>query len=754
MTALALGLVALTGARSFGQTAQFMLLNSFGSSGDGSLHPGERSYLTDANNLQRGMAYNPVTGHLLIASRAPTTAPTINIVDSITGEDLGSLPFVEQVIAGNAGFLLNKIAVADDGAIYVCNVTTASTPQIGLVVYRYASETSEQTGVYGNLAFGDPSNGAATSSQSNGRWGDTMIVRGAGINTQILLASQGTLAAILRPTDETLTAFTATTLATDASSGSMADSLSFGAGDTFWAKATGFALRRLSFDLNAGTATTTQSFGSSVFPTQIGPIFALNASNLLVGVEIAPGADFVKLYDISTANPPVFLDRQDYYTNLNNGLGAGEICYGNGTFYALNSDNGILALMLVSSNHSVAPSFFVQPVNGGTRLIGSNVTFTAAADGIPAEITYEWYFNETELIADATNASLALANLQTTNSGSYRVVAMNSAGSATSSVVTLAVVPESVLFVYEPFDYPAGDALTNFSPGLGLFWTNNGTPADTLVAPTNLTIPGLVASLGNSITNGGSGGAARLPISATVSSGSLYASFAMNVIELGASFSANAPGLLASFFNSGGPTTDQQPRLYLQRTNSNDYLLGIAKVTANGANYDPTVYTEGEQHFIVMRYTFVTGSTANDTVDLWINPDPSTFGLADPPPPTVSAVVTNNDVSGLNMMAFRQNTTGNTPININYDELRIGNKWALVTPAFGSNLRLTIERNGQNIVLSWPVNGTDGFVLESAAGLESPIDWTPVSEAVVIQGANNTVTVAISGTETFFRLRN
>lgn len=748
--AICLFVLAIAGASA--QTPQFALLNSFGTSADGSLHPGERSYLTVTNNLQRGMAYNPLTTHLLIASRSPTTAPTINIVDSVTGEDLGTMPFSELVTAGNSGFLLNKIAVAEDGAVYVCNVTSTSTSIIGFVLYRYSSETnadSFQTYVFA----GDPGNGLATSAQSNGRWGDTMTVRGSGIDTQILIASQGTLAAILRPADESMTSFTATTLSTDASSGSMADSLSFGAGDTFWAKANGFALRHLAFDLNAGTATTLETYGASVFPSQIGPIFALNSSNLLAGIEIAPGADFVKLYDISTINPPVFLDRQDYYTNLANGLAAGEICYGNGNFYALDSDNGLLALTLAPSNHLVAPSFFIQPVNGGTRSIGSNVTFSALADGIPTNITYQWYFDQTA-IADATNTSFSLSNLQITNSGSYSVVAANSVGSTTSSVVTLAVFPESILFIYDSFDYAAGQRLTNFSPGFGLFWTNNGTPADTLVAPTNLTVAGLAQSLGNSITNGGSGGAARLPIGATVAGGALYASFALNIRELGASFVATAPGLIASFFNDGGPTSDQQPRVLVQRTNSNEYLLGIGKVgTGAAANFYPTVYAEGQQHFIVMRYTFVPDSTTNDLADLWIDPDPSTFGLATPPPPTVSAVITNTDVTALNMMAFRQNTTGNTPLVINYDELRIANQWALVTPPAITDLHLSVERVGENVVLSWPISGSSDFILESTTSLETPITWTPVEDSVVIQGARNTVTVAIVGQQSFFRLR-
>ena len=126
---------------------------------------------------------------------------------------------------------------------------------------------------------GDPSNGAATSSQPNGRWGDTMVVRGAGMNTEILIGTQGTLAAILRPADESMTWFTATTIATDVSAGALYHGLTFGEGNTFWTKANGFALRRLNYNLELGTATTDLTFVSTQFPTRIARILATRTAS-------------------------------------------------------------------------------------------------------------------------------------------------------------------------------------------------------------------------------------------------------------------------------------------------------------------------------------------------------------------------------------------------------------------------------------------------------------------------------------------
>ena len=646
------------------QTPHLAPLTSFGVNGDGSIRPGERTYITAGSNLQRGMAYNPVTGHLIVASRNPTSAPTLNIVDGVTGADLGSMAFEQQVEAGNTGFRLNKVGVSDDGSVYVGNLTSASTAIVGYVLYRYASETDPQNYVFA----GDPGNGAAPSSSSSGRWGDAMVVRGGGIDTQILLCSQGNLLAILRPTDSSLTSFIATTLTADANLA--ADGLTFGVGDTFWSKAGGSSLRRLSFDLNAGTATTLQTYFSTVFPAQVGPIRYIGASNLLAGIDIPSGVDRVKLYDVSTLTNTVLLDSKLFPTNVANGVYAGDLCFGGGRLYALDSDNGVMAFNIIQSTDGVAPSFLSEPA-GVTRPVGSNVTFTATADGVPSP-TYQWYFNSTNLISNATNNSLTLSNLQTGNSGFYSVVATNMSGSVTSAAAPLIVSDDVQLFVYEPFDYPPGTKTTGLSIGPGQTWTVNGSGDDNAVADTNLTIAGLAPSRGNSFTNGGTGGAARLPIGASVTSGSIYASYAMKIDSLGTTFAGT--GLIASFV--GSAANAQDARLLVQRSDPG-FILGIAKVTTAAGVYAPTVFQEGEIIFVVMRYTFVPDSNTDDVADLWLNPDPSTFNAASPPPPTVTGTLTGTDLTTIDMYAFRQNTAANTPAIINYDELRVGKTWAI-----------------------------------------------------------------------------
>jgi len=80
------------------------------------------------------------------------------------------------------------------------------------------------------------------------------------------------------------------------------------------------------------------------------------------------------------------------------------------------------------------PAFTLQPVDRTVKL-GTNVTFTASANGLPAA-TYQWRFNGTNILG-ATNANYTLAFVGTTNTGNYSVSATNFMGGITSTNAAL-----------------------------------------------------------------------------------------------------------------------------------------------------------------------------------------------------------------------------------------------------------------------------------------------------------------------------
>jgi len=726
-------------------------LASFGPHGDGSLRPGDYPFLTtgDSDYYQRGLAYNPTTGHLILVNRNPADAG-FYILDGTSGDHIGNVEYAGFQPGGSERFPISLIGVADDGAIYVGNLSTVSAPP-QFRLYRWADEAAPQTVAYA----GDPSNGNTNS--ANRRWGDTMAVRGAGTNTQILIASRGTLVSMLTPLDSTLNTFTSTVIQTDVPTGALGYGLTFGSGNTFYGTAgaqSGGPLSLLQFNLNAnltGTATTLARYGSTLIPNNLTPIGAHPQSNLFAGISTTaqPAPDTVRLYDISAGtNPPAFLDRHDFAHNNTNGVFAGAVVFGGQRLYALDANNGIMAFSIVTTSDTVPPAVILQPANR-TATEGSNATFSVSVDGTPP-FTYQWRFQGTNVLADQTNLTLTLTNVQPSNAGPYNVVVSNSAGSVTSlnGILTVLTNVTATLLVYEPFNYPAGDSLNGKTLNGAQTWSLNGTGDDTFIVPNSLSLAGLAAPSAQSITNGGAGAAVRLALGASVSGGTLYYSFPMRIDEVGAAFTSTT-AFIASFVNQGA--NSQEARLSIKSA-SGGYNLGVTKVTSAEAVYAPTLFGNGEVVFIVMSYTFRAGTATDDEVNLWINPEPATFGATNEPAPTLRATTNGADIVSIDRFAFRQNTSANTPAVMTFDELRIGTTWASVTPSsIVPRPVLSIRREGASIVLSWP-ESAGGFVLEGTFSL-SPISWEQIFATVVTENGTNSVTLSAEDVHGFFRLR-
>src|SRR5262249_12236264 len=144
----------------------------------------------------------------------------------------------------------------------------------------------------------------------------------------------------------------------------------------------------------------------------ISPVLVMNASNMLAGITMVPGADVVRLYDISNSNSPMLLDRKSFITASNNAAFGGALALGtNGVLYALDSDNGIMAFTLASvGSNPLPPSFFLNP-SSATAALNTNVTFLSGADST-LPISYQWFYNTNALLNGRTNSSLTLTNVQ------------------------------------------------------------------------------------------------------------------------------------------------------------------------------------------------------------------------------------------------------------------------------------------------------------------------------------------------------
>src|SRR5439155_1609239 len=181
---------------------------------------------------------------------------------------------------------LNQVGVGDDGAVYAANLTTTATSP-PYKIYRWASDAP---GVPPAAVFiGDPGSGV----QSNLRWGDSFAVRGAGTNTQILIAPGNTSTnVVLLRTGGTdfQTEIPPAVIAIDgvpAAFGAITLGVGFGPGtNTFWAKASLGQLYLAQFDLTSKTGAVIQSYSASLVSASVRGIAANQNQKFLAGVAV------------------------------------------------------------------------------------------------------------------------------------------------------------------------------------------------------------------------------------------------------------------------------------------------------------------------------------------------------------------------------------------------------------------------------------------------------------------------------------
>ena len=126
-----------------------------------------------ANDICRGLVYNPDTDHVLVVTRKGGVH--IYILDAASGDSLGEM---NSAGIGGGTYAINLIARADDGTLYVSNLSApVYTPGSKFKVYRYANETAAP-----ELVFED--------ALENGRFGDSFAAAGRGAGKYLYSSGQ------------------------------------------------------------------------------------------------------------------------------------------------------------------------------------------------------------------------------------------------------------------------------------------------------------------------------------------------------------------------------------------------------------------------------------------------------------------------------------------------------------------------------------------------------------------------------------
>ncbi|MEX2309596.1 MAG: hypothetical protein WD738_18625 [Pirellulales bacterium] len=258
------------------------------------------------------------------------------------------------------------------------------------------------------------------------------------------------------------------------------------------------------------------------------------------------------------------------------------------------------------------------------------------------------------------------------------------------------------LIVYEPFDYGAGErVLGQTNPSTGTPWrlaaaTSAGGDTTAInTASGNLTPPaGLSPAVGNSATITGagnlSGAANRLGLPAGTGSNppttdevEYFYSLLLRIDDVSNS-NTGVGGFFIGFNNLGDTDSTPNPgsvaaRLQVRQDtgDTTKYNLGIVRQrAATAADIDWSgPMTPGETLFLVASTKLVPG-LQNDVSSLWINPDPSTFRDASPPPATI---VDDSTATGTDLGVFSIILRQSPAPFLTLDELRVGTTWRDVT---------------------------------------------------------------------------
>jgi hypothetical protein len=239
---------------------------------------------------------------------------------------------------------------------------------------------------------------------------------------------------------------------------------------------------------------------------------------------------------------------------------------------------------------------------------------------------------------------------------------------ALAGILFLGTTSQAALLT-EAFDYTR-EGTAGLASRTGTLWTVDSTD-DYLVASGNLSKTGFPASTGNMLQFGGTGPEATASFTSQTS-GTVYFSTLISVSSVVAN---------TAHFISLQPTTGSvfAAPIYIQQdpTDSTKFDFGIAHRTNNATRSFTSAKSTGTTYLLVASYTFVSGST-NDIVKMWVDPDASSFGGAEP---AATVSLTNSatlDLTSIARIQLNQDTISSTP-NITLDEIRVGTTWADVT---------------------------------------------------------------------------
>lgn len=375
---------------------------------------------------------------------------------------------------------------------------------------------------------------------------------------------------------------------------------------------------------------------------------------------------------------------------------------------------------------SLIPPSIVSPPADRTVFGLENATLAVVADGSPV-LEYQW-FKDGDALDFATNATLVLSNVTSSDAGSYTVRVSNSRGTTNSAPAILTVTDPapnlaSGLVLHLKLDETEGAAASD-SSGLNFLGALQG------FATANWTTGRLSGALRFN-PEGASGDDVVLVPDAAELNFNTSLEFSLSAWVNGASAQEAGAAIACKGTGGGGE------QFALDVFNGYRFYGWTGEPGAVYMASTPSGPNETWQHLVAVF------SRPLNRLKLYLDGAEVANAI-----PSATIIGNGHEVS----IGSRQSGGGPYDLNFNgiIDDVRIYNR--AITPreiqllaAPDAAPRLAIQRSGTDVIISWDP-GVAGFVLESSDVLPNAL-WEPVGGVV-----NNSVTLSPTEARRFYRL--
>ncbi len=386
-------------ATTFGSTAQVYLKLGMLEIEDAAWRIGtDATAFFNADNNTRGGAYNPTTGHVVVATRSGGLK--LVLIDAATGDSVGVMS-----TAGIAGgtFPLSEISITEDGQIFGANLTVSPSAS-AVKVYRWADAFSAPTLVFESTALEGP------------RYGDSFAAVGTGSGVSLFLTGSGNdRIAVLRETTPgtfDLDDYVIPEAGEPRGRGGIAGSAS---ADSIWVKSPTHQLAKVSLsgggireipESVVGIGYSDLAFTQAVYSQAS---VMTTREYLLTGVRFQ-GAENFALVDVTTPGMEMVIGVTDTLGTAANGNATGFASFDvrNNRIIVASTNNAIASFNapvtvtdadVISNEIPTAPSI-TSPADGAAIALegGANQAFTATWGGASDDggtLSYRWQLSTT-----------------------------------------------------------------------------------------------------------------------------------------------------------------------------------------------------------------------------------------------------------------------------------------------------------------------------------------------------------------------